>query len=187
LLTRMGAGTDIPFGSVVAGRGDSGLVDEALTDLVGCFVNPLVLRIDTSLDPSFRELVRRVRESDLAAYAHQDIPFGWLVKILNPPRSMTHHPFCQVALDFQDYPLAVPEFAGLKIESVPLDMATARFDLTFMMRERRDSGGAPAGVEGAIEYSVDLFDRITVGKLAARLARLLETVTADPDQTIGRL
>jgi amino acid adenylation domain-containing protein len=186
LLTRIGAGTDIPFGSVVAGRGDSGLVDEVLADLMGCFVNPLVLRTNTSGDPSFCELVRRVRESDLAAYAHQDIPFERLVKILKPARSMTHHPFFQITLDFRDYPNAVPEFTGLEVESVPLDMAIAKFDLTFVVTERHDTTGAPAGIEGAIEYSVDLFDRVTVGKLAARLIRLLEKVTADPYQPIGR-
>ncbi|MEU7459605.1 condensation domain-containing protein, partial [Streptosporangium roseum] len=177
LLTRLGAGTDVPIGSVVAGR-----VDEALDDLVGMFVNTLVLRTDTGGDPGFRELVGRVREVDLAAYAHQDLPFERLVEIVSPARSMARHPLFQVMLAFQNTPPAVLELDGLSVAVEPFTPATAKFDLQLTLAER-PSGG----LEGGLEFSLDLFDPETAGDIVTRFHRLLESVVAAPDTPIGQI
>ncbi|GCB52470.1 non-ribosomal peptide synthetase [Streptomyces sp. NL15-2K] len=178
LLTRLGAGTDIPLGTPVAGR-----ADEVLDDLVGCFVNTLVLRTDTSGDPAFQELLARVRETDLAAYAHQDLPFEQLVEAVNPPRSMARHPLFQVMLAFR--PTAGPglELPGLDARTLPVETGATKIDLTFNLAEL----GSGDGIEGVLQYSADLFDRCTAEELAARLERLLRAAVDAPDRSIGTL
>ncbi|MCY8081864.1 non-ribosomal peptide synthetase DhbF [Bacillus inaquosorum] len=182
LLTRLGAGTDIPIGSPIAGRND-----DALGDLVGLFINTLVLRTDTSGDPSFRELLDRVREVNLAAYENQDLPFERLVEVLNPARSRATHPLFQIMLAFQNTPdaeLHLPDMeSSLRIHSV----GSAKFDLTLEISENRLADGTPNGLEGLLEYSTDLFKRETAQALADRLMRLLEAAESDPDQQIGNL
>ncbi|KPI18991.1 amino acid adenylation domain protein [Actinobacteria bacterium OK074] len=182
LLTRLGAGTDIPLGTPVAGRGD-----ETLEDLVGCFLNTLVLRTDTSGDPTFRELLDRVREFDLAAYAHQDLPFEQLVEALNPPRSLARHPLFQVMLAFRPGDEPLPDLPGLTARALPVDVGATKIDLTFNLGELRAPDGSPAGVEGVLQYSADLFDRTTAEELAARLERLLRAAVDHPDRAIGTL
>ncbi|MFL6121749.1 amino acid adenylation domain-containing protein, partial [Actinophytocola sp.] len=182
LLTRLGAGTDIPLGSPVAGR-----TDHALDDLAGFFVNNLVLRTDTGGDPTFRELVRRVRETDLAAYANQDLPFERLVELLNPARSLARHPLFQVMLAFYQASTERERLLGLDAEYTDAGLRQAKFDLSFDLVERRTPDGTPAGIEGVIEYSVDLFDESSVHTLASRLVRLITAAVANPDAPIGRL
>ncbi|MFF5454008.1 amino acid adenylation domain-containing protein [Streptomyces sp. NPDC012950] len=172
LLRRHGAGDDIPLGSPVAGR-----TDEALEDLVGFFVNTLVLRTDLSGDPTFRELLGRVREFDLAAYAHQDVPFERLVESLNPVRARDHHPLFQTMLVLQNQRPVRPDLPGLTVEHRLVHNGLSKFDLTFAFGEDEEGGGLTAG----IEYATALFDRATVEGLAARLVRLLEQVVAAPD------
>ncbi|KPH97142.1 amino acid adenylation domain protein [Actinobacteria bacterium OK074] len=182
LLTRLGAGTDIPIGSPIAGR-----TDEELDELVGCFVNTLVMRTDTSGDPTFNELLGRVRENALAAYAHQDMPFENLVEALNPARTLSYNPLFQTILALQNVPLGEFDLPGLHVSTVATPIRTAKFDLVFNLRERYRPDGSCGGVVGAVEYATDLFDPVTVETLVARWTRLLEAVVADPDVVVGRI
>src|SRR4029077_19135109 len=182
LLTRLGAGTDIAIGSPIAGR-----TDEALEELIGFFVNTLVLRTDTSANPSFAELLARVRAVDLAAYANQELPFERLIELLNPTRSLSHHPLFQVMLAFQNTSEAVLELPGIVARPEPVDLGAAKFDLSLGLSERRATDGRPEGIEGLIEYRTDLFECSTVEAIGQRLVALLEAVVADPSQPIGRI
>ncbi|MEV5606564.1 non-ribosomal peptide synthase/polyketide synthase, partial [Streptomyces sp. NPDC052299] len=180
LLHRLGAGADIPIGSPVAGR-----TDEALDDLVGFFVNTLVLRTDVSGDPTFRELLDRVRETDLAAYANQDVPFERLVEVLNPERSLARHPLFQVMLSFQNNAEATLQLDGLHIAPEQVTVDGAKFDLSFQLAETFGADGAPAGIDGRVEYATDLFDRETAQELSARLVRLVGELVSDPDRRLS--
>ncbi|MFI1332590.1 amino acid adenylation domain-containing protein [Streptomyces sp. NPDC020845] len=179
LLSKLGAGEDIPVGTPVAGR-----TDDALDDLVGFFVNTLVLRGDLSGDPTFRELVGRVRSASLAAFAHQDLPFERLVDALSPARSMARHALFQTMLAFQNNAAAKLELPGLEGKVGAARTGKARFDLAFDLAEEHTEAGAPGGIAGRLEYSADLFTEETARTLAARLAHLLDRLTAAPD---GRL
>ncbi|MFK4071671.1 non-ribosomal peptide synthase/polyketide synthase [Streptomyces sp. NPDC029674] len=182
LLNRLGAGDDIPIGSPIAGR-----TDEALDDLIGFFTNTLVLRTDVSGQPTFRELVTRVRSTDLDAYAHQDVPFERLVELVNPTRSRARHPLFQVLLAFQNTPEADLELPGLRTAGEPVDIGVAKFDLSLSLQERADEHGTSAGIRGMLEYSADLFDHESAELIAARLRRLLSAVLADPDLPVDRI
>ncbi|MBL1098511.1 non-ribosomal peptide synthetase [Streptomyces coffeae] len=184
VLTRCGAGTDIPLGTPAAGRGD-----EALEHLVGYFVNTLVLRTDTSGDPTFGELLERVRAADLAAHDHGDVPFERVVEHLNPARAVGRHPLFQVMLALQNAEDAHTEveMAGSRVRLDPAGMGTARFDLMVSLSERWAPDGTADGVEGTLEYSTELFDRRTVERMAARLVRLLTGAVADPRLPLSTL
>ncbi|MFK4273873.1 AMP-binding protein, partial [Streptomyces milbemycinicus] len=179
LLTKLGAGEDIPVGSPIAGR-----PDQALEDLVGVFLNTLVLRTDTSGDPTFDQLLARVRRTALDAYAHQDIPFERLVEVVDPERSRARHPLFQVMLMVQNMPAAETALGGLALRPELVDLGVAKVDLSFAFGERPERPGALSGV---CEYSTDLFDRETVCDLADRLVRVLAAAAEDPGRPIGSL
>ncbi|MFC0540685.1 amino acid adenylation domain-containing protein [Kutzneria chonburiensis] len=181
VLFQVGAGDDIAIGFPVAGR-----TDDSLTDLVGLFVNNLVLRVDLSDNPSFAQLLDRVRGKALAAYDNQDAPFERLVELLNPERSTAYAPLFQVLLAWHNTApvrLDLPELDG----TVEWTAAgSARFDLAFDLLEAMDSDGNRA-VKGRVEFATDLFERKTVERLAERFCSVVRQVIADQDRPVRRL
>ncbi len=182
LLCRLGAGTDIPVGSGVAGR-----TDTALDELVGFFVNTLVMRTDLSGNPSFAELLGRVREAGLGALDHQDVPFERLVEILAPQRSLTRHPLFQVNLAVQNNAPAELDLPAVQAGQVTAGEVSARFDLVFTLAETFDPAGQPAGLEGMVTVAADLFDAPAADMLAERFGRVLACVTEDPRRTVSQV
>lgn len=182
LLNRHGAGGDIPLGSPVAGR-----TDDALDDLVGFFVNTLVLRTDVSGDPSFSNLLRRVRDVDLSAYAHQDVPFEHLVRTLNPARSRASHPLFQVMLVLQNNSDVTFNIPGVEVDTELVPNGGSKFDLTVGFSEKSGPRGEPAGILAIFEYAADLFDRNTIEPIAERMVRILRSVVANPDVPVSQI
>ncbi|WP_338932444.1 amino acid adenylation domain-containing protein [Streptomyces netropsis] len=182
LLTRLGAGTDIPVGTAVSDRPDA-----RLDDIVGFFVNTLVLRTDTSGDVTFRELIARVREADLAAFAHQDLPFDLVVEALGPHRAASGQALFQVMLVVTPAPPHRIDLAGLSATTGTVATGAAKFDLTFSLHEHRRPDGTCLGLDGVLEYRTGLFGRATAEAIGERFTRLLERVTADPDVPVHRV
>ncbi|MFD1120361.1 amino acid adenylation domain-containing protein [Sphaerisporangium aureirubrum] len=184
VLHRHGAGTDIPLGTVVAGRGD-----HKLEDVVGFFVNTVVLRTDVSGDPTFSDLLHRVRHTDLTAFDHHDLPFDRLVEDLQPARTLTHHPLFQVLLLLGDAQEDVPPLraGGLDTALVSTPVDHAKFDLGFQFVERFAADGSAAGMDGSVNYATDLFDRDTVEAMAARLVRFLAAAVTGPERRVGEI
>jgi amino acid adenylation domain-containing protein len=175
LLCRYSNQSEINVGTPIAGR-----TRMEIEGLIGFFVNTLVLRASLAGNPTFTELVRRVREVALEGYAHQDLPFEKLVEVLEPERSLSHSPLFQVMFVLQNNSLAFG-LPGLRLSPFLPDRGTAKFDLLLAMGDQGN------GLEGAVEYSSDLFDGTTVARMVAQLETLLESALGDASRRLWEL
>ncbi|MGN6335339.1 amino acid adenylation domain-containing protein, partial [Mycobacterium sp.] len=186
LLSKVSGSPEVAVGFPIAGRRDP-----ALNDLVGFFINTLVLRVDVSGNLTIAELLDQVRQRSLAAYEHQDVPFEVLVERLNPSRSLAHHPLIQVIVGWQfagnSDPAAELVLEGLRVTSLPVDTRTARMDLAFSLAERFTEDGEPAGIGGTVEFRTDVFDAASIEALIGRLQRVLLAMTADPTRRVSSI
>ncbi len=176
LLQRYTGQSDLAVGSPIANRGRA-----ELEGLIGFFVNTLVLRGDLSGDPSFRELLARVKALAAGAYAHQDLPFEKLVEELEPERQLSHTPLFQVMFVLQNAPVPELALSGLTLAPLAARSGTSKFDLSLYFWE----GGAE--LTAYFEYNTDLFDPATVARLADHFMRLMEGVLADPWRRVSEL
>ncbi len=174
LLWRYTGQTDLVVGVPTAGR-----ARVELESLIGCLANALVLRTDLAGDPSFREALARVRTVALGAYAHQDLPFEKLVEELQPDRSVRHHPVFQVMFNFRDFPPAMVEIPGVRLEDMKVERGTALFDLSLALVR------GPEGITCGFGYSTDLFDAATIARLGSHYRALLESAVAEPDRRLS--
>jgi hypothetical protein len=176
LLSRYSGQEDVVVGTDIANRNRI-----ELEGMIGFFVNNLVLRTDLSGDPSFRELLRRVREVTLEAYANQDLPFDQLVKALRPRRSLGQTPLFQVLFVLQNVPVPPLRFSGVDLRPAELDFGMSKFDLALFMVERRE------GLAGSWHYSSDLFRPETVARATRHLGNLLASAAARPDARLSEI
>jgi amino acid adenylation domain-containing protein/non-ribosomal peptide synthase protein (TIGR01720 family) len=176
LLARYTGQQDILVGSPIANRQRA-----EIEGLIGCFINTLVFRTSLEGDPSFRQLLGRVREVTLDAYAHQDLPFEMLVEELQPERDMSHSTLFQAMFILQNAPATARELRSLSISQIETESGTATCDLTLTAAEMADGLGL------AFEYNTDLFEAATIERLAGHFRTLLEGIVADPDQRIWNL
>ncbi len=176
LLYRYTHHEDVAVGSVIANRNQ---VD--LEPLIGIFANTIVLRTDLSGDPSFSEVLRRVRQVTLGAYRNQDLPFEKVLQTLQVSRSIDRNTLFQVMFILQNPPPRVPVLSGLSAHFVEVDPGIARVDLTLELTDADERLG------GWFEYNTDLFEAATIARMAAHLQTLLEAIVADPGERISRL
>jgi amino acid adenylation domain-containing protein len=174
LLHRYTGQTDLCVGTPIANR-----IRAEVEELIGFFVNTLVMRTDVAGNPTFGELVGRVRETAVAAYAHQDVPFERVVEELKPARDLSSTPFFQVMLVLQNARITELELSGATLTAMEVDSGTSKFDLTLEVTERGDE------LACVLEYSTDLFARATVERMGRHLRRLLESAVAHPEAGIG--
>ena len=176
LLSRYTGQDDVTIGTVIAGRNRS-----ETENLIGLFLNTLVLRTDLSGEPSFVELLDRVREVCLGAYAHQDVPFEKLVEELQPERDFNRSPMVQVTFGLQNAPSEDLRLKGLSLRNVEFEMDVVRFDLTLWMTE------TPEGLAGHWTYSTRLFDEARIRRMENHFRKLLESIVAGPNKRLADL
>ncbi len=176
LLYRYTGQEDILVGSPIANRNR-----REIEGLIGLFANTLVFRNDLSGNPTFKELLGRVREVAVGAYSHQDFPFEKLVEILQPERDLSYNPLFQVLFSLRNVQTPQIELPGVTLSSLEIERKTARFDLALDLQEGSD------GIEAALEYSQDLFDASTARRMAGHFLTLLESIAANPEQRISNL
>ncbi len=174
LLGRYSNQTDIAVGSPIANRNRP-----ELERLIGFFVNTLVMRTDVSGEPVFLDLLAQVKETALAAYAHQDIPFEYLVEALEPERNMSYSPLFQVMFVLQNIPSPDVQFPDLTISPVEIGFDITKFDLTLNLQETDE------GLQGSIEYNTDLFDEATIERFIQHYERLLQGIVEDPARRVS--
>ena len=180
LLSRYSSQEDVIVGSPIAGR-----TNTKTEGLIGYFVNTLLLRTDLSGNPTFRELLHRVRGTVLAAYAHQHLPLAKLVMELRPDRSLTRQSIFQVMLGLHNYTEEKLELVGLECAKIDYGNVTAICDLELQLfRGAATAKGEPAGLRGVFLYATDLFDEATIQRMARHFQLLLERVAADPDRSL---
>ncbi|MBR8834794.1 MAG: amino acid adenylation domain-containing protein, partial [Stigonema ocellatum SAG 48.90 = DSM 106950] len=190
LLYRYTHQEDIAVGSPIANRNRS-----EIEGLIGFFVNSLVLRTHFNGNPSFRELLGRVRDVTLGAYSHQDLPFEKLVEELHPERNLSHHPLFQVVFGFQNAPMSALEMPGLVPSFMNIEFKKTRFDLELHLwkcsEDFRSLWGAnweySEGIRGVMVYNTDLFERATITRMLEHFKTLLEGIVASPDKPIANL
>ncbi|MBE8991384.1 amino acid adenylation domain-containing protein, partial [Nostoc sp. LEGE 12450] len=176
LLYRYTGQTDILVGTPIANRDRT-----ELEGLIGFFVNTLVMRTNLAENPTFSELLPRIREMALSAYAHQDLPFEMLVEALQPERDLSYTPLFQVMFVLNNAPKSKIELTRLSVSSLPIESAIAKFDLTLSMEN------AATGLFGGWEYNTDLFDSNTIKRITGHFVTLLEAIVANPQERISQL
>ncbi|ARU62659.1 hypothetical protein CBW65_18025 [Tumebacillus avium] len=176
LLSRYSGQQDLLVGSPVAGRNNT-----QLEPLIGFFINTLVMRTDLAGDLTFAELLRRVKQTTLEAFAHQEVPFEMIVADLQPERNLSHSPLFQVMFSLQNAPVGSLEVEGITFKQIIVDGGTAKFDLLVNMQELQDT------LYATFEYNADLFDEATMQRMSGHFSRILSEIAEQPDQKLADL
>ncbi|HEY9315941.1 amino acid adenylation domain-containing protein [Williamsia sp.] len=180
LLSRLSGRDDIAIATPVAGRGE-----EALDDLIGMFVNTVVLRVGVDPGAEFIDLLHGVQKADLEAYAHADVPFDSVVDRVKPVRSEAFSPLTQVMLAMENPAVSGLLLPGLTVAEHDWGVVPAKMDLKLTLSDNRDDDGVVGPLAASFVYATDLFDRSTVARFADQLVRILEAVAADPRAVVG--